>query len=281
MSDAGNPSTFSVSIAADVAWLTLDRPAALNALTSVMLRELIDTLGKLREDPAVRVLVVTGAGRGFCAGMDLTDPLTGLGAPREERAALTRRNMDELTNAAIRAIAGFGKPTIAAVNGVAAGGGVGIALAADIVIAAESASFVQVFTPKLGLISDLGVSWHLPRLVGRARAKGLLMLGDRLPARDAADWGMIWKCVPDDRLVAEVSAIAARLADGPASALAKLGEAVDLGMVNTLDEQLDHERDVNAALNAGPDFEEGVAAFLEKRSPQFRSTAIRAGGDSK
>ena len=270
MTEAQTEATFTVSIRDGVAWLTLDRPAALNALTGAMLRDLIVALNGLREDAAVRALVITGAGRGFCAGMDLTDPLTGLGAPREERAALTRRNMDQLTNAAIRAIADFGKPTVAAVNGVAAGGGVGVALAADIVIAAESASFVQVFTPKLGLISDLGVSWHLPRLVGRVRAKGLLMLGDRLAAREAADWGMIWKCVPDDRLMQEVSETASRLAAGPTRALALLGDAVDLGMVNTLDQQLDHERDVNAQLNASADFEEGVAAFREKRAPRFR-----------
>ena len=262
--------TFTVGIENGVAWLTLDRPASLNALTTAMLRDLIGALASLREDNAVRALVLTGAGRGFCAGMDLTDPLTGLDAPREARAALTRRNMDELTNAVIRAITGFGKPTIAAVNGVAAGGGVGVALAADIVIAAESASFVQVFTPKLGLISDLGVSWHLPRLVGRARAKGLLMLGDKLLAREAAEWGLIWKCVPDDALAGEVAATAARLADGPTRALALVGQAIDLGMINTLDAQLDHERDINAELNASPDFEEGVAAFRMKRSPRFR-----------
>jgi 2-(1,2-epoxy-1,2-dihydrophenyl)acetyl-CoA isomerase len=263
-------STLTIAIEDEIARLTLDRPSALNALTSAMIGELLDALARLKADPAVRVLVISGAGRGFCAGMDLNDPLTGLDAPRETRAELTRRNMDELTNALIRAVANFGKPTIAAVNGVAAGGGVGLALAADIVIAAESASFVQVFTPKLGLISDLGVSWHLPRLVGRARAKGLLMLGDRLAARDAADWGLIWKAVPEADFGAEVAETAARLAVGPSRALGLLSDAIDLGTVNTLDAQLDHERDVNAALNASPDFEEGVAAFREKRTPRFR-----------
>ncbi|CAH1652850.1 putative ring 1,2-epoxyphenylacetyl-CoA isomerase (oxepin-CoA forming) [Hyphomicrobiales bacterium] len=252
-----------------IARLTLKRPEVLNALTRAMIAELLQALAQIRDDPEARVLVLTGAGRGFCAGMDLGDPLTGLGTSREERSAVTREVMEKETNALIRALYTLPKPKVIAVNGVAAGGGVGIALAGDIVIASHSASFVQVFTPKLGLIPDCGCTWMLPRLVGRARAMALTMLGERLPAATAAEWGLIWKAVPDGELTGAVETVARHLANGPRAALALVTEALDRSGRHTLDEQLDFERDTNALLNASADFEEGVRAFMEKRAPRF------------
>lgn len=252
-----------------IARLTLKRPEVLNAFTRAMIAELLQAIAQVRDDPRARVLVITAEGRGFCAGMDLGDPLTGLGAGREERAAMTREAMDNATNALIRALYALPKPKVVAVNGVAAGGGVGVALAGDIVIAAHSASFVQVFTPKLGLIPDCGCTWMLPHLVGRARAIALTMLGEKLPAATAAEWGLIWKAVPDAELADAVETVARRLADGPPAALSLLAGAIDRAGMHTLDEQLDFERDTNAALNASADFEEGVRAFMEKRAPRF------------
>ncbi|MCO5090913.1 enoyl-CoA hydratase-related protein [Bosea sp. (in: a-proteobacteria)] len=266
---SGGFETIDFSVSAGIARVTLDRPGVLNALSGQMIAELLEAVKRIEDDPAARVMVLTGAGRGFCSGMDLGDPLTGLGLDRAQRSAVTRERMDRELNALVRAIAKLPKPKIAAVNGVVAGGGVGMALATDMVVAAQSASFIQVFTPKLGLIPDSGCTWFLPRLVGRARAVGLALLGDKLPATTAAEWGLIWKAVPDDALAAEVDAIAARLAGGPANAQAATVAAIDLGSRRSLDEQLDHERDVNGELNAAEEFEEGVRAFIEKRAPRF------------
>jgi 2-(1,2-epoxy-1,2-dihydrophenyl)acetyl-CoA isomerase len=265
----GSFKTIDLTVEDGIARLTFNRPNVLNALSGEMIVELLQALEQVKNDPQARVLVLTGAGRGFCAGMDLGDPLTGLGLSREERSAVTRERMDQETNALVRALYHMPKPKVIAVNGVAAGGGVGLALVGDIVIAAQSASFVQVFTPKLGLIPDIGCTWFLPRLVGRARALGLVMLGDKLPAETAAEWGLIWKAVPDEELASETDAIAARLARGPVPALGRVAKAMDLGADQSLDRQLDYERDVNAELNASADFEEGVRAFMEKRSPRF------------
>ncbi len=159
--------------------------------------------------------MVTGRGRAFCTGADLSDPEIALDGALEERPAKLAVLMRETINPLMEELRSFPKPTIAAVNGPAVGGGIGIALSTDITIAASSAYFMQVFTPKLGLVPDMGVTWYLERLVGRARARGLAMLGDRLPAQEAADWGMIWKAVPDDMFSAEVTALANRIAGGP------------------------------------------------------------------
>jgi 2-(1,2-epoxy-1,2-dihydrophenyl)acetyl-CoA isomerase len=170
----------------------------------------------------------------------------------------------------VRDLTGFAKPVIVAVNGVAAGGGVGLALAGDIVVAAKSAYFVQVFGPRLGLVPDMGCTWFFPQLLGRARSRALAMLGDRLPAEKAAEWGLIWAAVADDKLLAEARALALRLAKGPMQAFGEIKRVLDAAAANTLDEQLELERRVQRGLGDTEDFREGVSAFLSKREPQFK-----------
>lgn len=264
---SGNP--IDVTVADGIATLALNRPEVLNSLNSQTVYAMRDALADLRNDGAVRVLVLTGRGRGFCAGADLKDPIMADADPATRWRTLGAY-MDNGMNALIRDIYNFDRPTIAAVNGVAAGGGVGVALAADIVVAAQSAYFVQVFAPQLGLIPDLGCTWHLPHLIGRARALGLSMLGDRLPAATAADWGLIWKAVADDALEAETMAIAARLRDGAPRALATVRKVIDHAQGTSFSDQLDHERDVQSVLSSTEDFREAVAAFNDKRKPVFR-----------
>jgi 2-(1,2-epoxy-1,2-dihydrophenyl)acetyl-CoA isomerase len=249
--------------------LRLNRPEVLNALSTPLVKEFRDCLSVLRRDDSVRTLVITGAGRAFCAGADLRDPMMSQDVPRERRSRSFTAVMDHQMNAMLRELYAFDRPKIAAVNGVAAGGGVGLALAADIVIAARSAYFVQVFAPQLGLVPDLGCTWHLPRLIGRARAIGLSMLGDRLNAETAADWGLIWKAVEDADLMSETMEIAQRLGTGPTAALALVTRCVDAGVNNDFGTQLDLERDVQARLVGTADFEEALVAFSEKRPPKF------------
>jgi 2-(1,2-epoxy-1,2-dihydrophenyl)acetyl-CoA isomerase len=162
------------------------------------------------------------------------------------------------------------KPIIAAVNGTTAGGGVGLALVADICIAARSATFISVFGPRLGLIPDLGVTWHLPRLIGRARALGMALTGDRLPAETAAEWGLIWKCVDDAALMGEAMAMANKLAKGPVNAFGEIRKALDAAGHNTYDEQLEYERLTQGQLGDHPNFTEGVKSFLTKKEPNFK-----------
>jgi len=258
-----------VAIADGIATLALNRPKVLNALDSETVYAMRDALAGLRGKGEVRVLVLTGRGRGFCAGADLKDPIMADADPATRWRTLGAY-MDAGMNALIRDIHGFDRPTLAAVNGVAAGGGVGLALAADIVIAAHSAYFAQVFAPQLGLIPDLGCTWHLPHLVGRARALGLAMLGDRLPAATAAEWGLIWRAVADDALEAETLAIAARLRDGAPRALVSTRRMIDHAYGASFPDQLDHERDVQSVLSSSSDFREAVIAFNDKRKPVFR-----------
>jgi 2-(1,2-epoxy-1,2-dihydrophenyl)acetyl-CoA isomerase len=173
-------------------------------------------------------------------------------------------------NPLVRDLTGFPKPVIVAVNGVAAGGGVGLAFSGDIVLAAKSAYFVQVFGPKLGLVPDMGCTWLLPQLLGRARSRALALLGDRLPADKAAEWGLIWAAVADDQLLSEAHALAQRLAKGPTNAFREIKRVLDAAALNTLDEQLELERRVQHTLGDTEDFREGVTAFLTKREPQFK-----------
>lgn len=252
-----------------VATLTLNRPASLNSMNITLLRETRAAVREAQANPESRVLVITGAGRGFCSGADLSahDDAMPAGLSPGQR---TYRRMDEYFNPMIREIYECNLPVITAVNGVAAGGGMGLALTGDIVIAARSAKFVQVFTKQLGIIPDLGSSWHLPRLVGRARAMGLAFLGDALPAEQAEEWGLIWKCVDDEKLMEEVGAIAARLVEGPTSAYREVRSALAHGEHSTLPRQLDYERDVQGVLCDGADFAEGVVAFMQKRKPVFK-----------
>ena len=249
--------------------LTLNRPDVLNSLNVQLITEIRDVIAKVAADDEIGALVITGAGRGFCAGADLAAP-----SARPEGASVgegVADGMDKHFNPLVRELAGLAKPVISAVNGTTAGGGVGLALSADIVIAAKSASFIQVFGPRLALIPDMGCTWFLPRLVGRARARALALTGNKLPAETAAEWGLIWSCVEDNRLMDEAMAMAAKLATGPTNAFAEIKKALDVAERHTLAEQLDYERDVQGQLGDHPNFVEGVGAFIEKREPKFQT----------
>ena len=243
-----------------VARLTLNRPDRLNSFTVQMHEEVADALSGLGE---ARVLVLTGAGRGFCAGQDLGDRAV---APGE--AVDLGESVELRYNPLIRRIASLEMPVIARVNGVAAGAGANIALACDIVIAAKSAKFIQSFA-SIGLIPDSGGTWALPRLVGQARALGLALTAEPLPAEKAAEWGLIWKAVEDDQLDAEVDALAARFASGPTRGLARIKKMIRESWGHSLDEELDLQRDAMRELGFGEDYREGVAAFMEKRVAKF------------
>jgi 2-(1,2-epoxy-1,2-dihydrophenyl)acetyl-CoA isomerase len=253
--------TIQLEIGGAVARLTLNRPDRLNSFTAQMHGEVRDALGKLGD---VRVLVITGAGRGFCAGQDLNDRAVAPGE-RVDLGETVERDWNPL----VRALAGLPQPVIARVNGVAAGAGANIALACDLVVAARSAKFIQSFSA-LGLIPDSGGSWHLPRLVGQARALGLALTGEPLPAEQAAEWGLIWKCVDDDALDAEVDALAARLAALPPLGLAAIKALIRSSGSRTLDQELDLQRDEMRRLGFTDDYREGVAAFLDKRPAVFK-----------
>jgi 2-(1,2-epoxy-1,2-dihydrophenyl)acetyl-CoA isomerase len=240
--------------------ITLNRPERLNALTVEMADALSAALDMAAADENCRALVLTGAGRAFCAGQDLT-AVVGM-APGDIGHLLDRYNP------LIKKLRGLPLPVICAVNGVAAGAGANLALASDIVLAARGASFVQAFA-RIGLIPDCGGTWFLPRLVGMARARALALLAEPLPAATAAEWGMIWQVVEDDRLMTETHALAARLAGAATHGLALAKRALDAAETNDLDRQLDLERDLQEAASASPDHAEGVRAFLEKRPPVF------------
>jgi 2-(1,2-epoxy-1,2-dihydrophenyl)acetyl-CoA isomerase len=246
-----------------VARITLNRPDRLNSFTRAMHAELAQALDAAAE---ARVVVLTGAGRGFCAGQDLNDRAV---APGE--AVDLGETVEASWNPLIRRLATMPQPVIARVNGVAAGAGANIALACDLVVAAKSAKFIQSFSA-LGLIPDSGGSWHLPRLVGQARALGLALTGEPLPAEKAADWGLIWKCVDDDALDAEVDALAKKLAALPPLGLAAIKSIVRTTGTRTLDQELDLQRDEMRRLGFTADYREGVAAFLEKRTATFTGT---------
>jgi len=243
-----------------IARITLNRPDRLNSFTRAMHAELRDALGKLGD---ARVLILTGAGRGFCAGQDLNDRAVTPG-----QAVDLGETVEESWNPLIRTLAALPQPVIARVNGVAAGAGANIALACDLVIAGKSAKFIQSFSA-LGLIPDSGGSWHLPRLVGQARALGLALTGEPLPAETAAEWGLIWKAVDDEALDAEVDAVAAKLASLPPLGLAAIKQIVRSSWSRTLSQELDLQRDEMRRLGFTNDYREGVAAFLEKRPAKF------------
>lgn len=252
-----------------IAEIVLDRPDALNALSREMFESLRRHLANISTNTGIGAVVLTGAGRGFCAGADLKDPMMGRGLPREERGRNCATVLDTLMHAFIRELRALPLPTVAAVNGVAAGGGVGLALACDVVIAARSASFLLPFTPKLGLVPDLGGSWHLAHHLGRARALGAALLGDPMPAQQAAEWGLIWRCVDDGQLHEEAIAIAQRLRDGPRRAQVALRRLIDAARRRSFDEQLDAERDAQADLTGTEDAAEAIAAFEARRIPRF------------
>lgn len=252
-----------------VATLTLNRPQSLNSLNRGLIDDIRAGLRALAPDDGVRVLVITGAGRGFCAGADLAAAGFNDGVARSVGEGISH-SMEIGYNPLVRDLAGFPKPVVVAVNGVAAGGGVGLALSGDIVLAAKSAYFVQVFGPRLGLVPDMGCTWYFPQLLGRARSRALALLGDRLPAEKAAEWGLIWSAVDDGALMSEAQALAQRLAKGPSNAFREIKRVLDAAAENTLDEQLELERRTQRVLGDTDDFREGVTAFLTKREPQFK-----------
>jgi len=243
-----------------IARITLNRPDRLNSFTRVMHAELQTALDEAKD---ARVVILTGAGRGFCAGQDLNDRAVAPG-----QAVDLGETVEESWNPLIRRLAIMPQPILAKVNGVAAGAGANIALACDIVVAAREAKFIQSFSA-LGLIPDSGGSWHLPRLVGQARALGLALTGEPITAEKAADWGLIWKAVDAETLDAEVDAIAARLASLPPLGLAAIKAIIRSTGSRTLDQELDLQRDEMRRLGFTEDYREGVAAFLEKRPARF------------
>jgi 2-(1,2-epoxy-1,2-dihydrophenyl)acetyl-CoA isomerase len=240
--------------------LTLNRPERINALTVEMADALLDGLASAEADRECRAVLLTGAGRGFCAGQDL-HAISGA-APEAIGQLLERYNP------LIRRIRALPLPVVCAVNGIAAGAGANLALACDIVVAGIGASFVQAFA-RIGLIPDCGGTWFLPRLVGMARARALALLAEPLPAATAAEWGLIWRAVPDATLMDEAHSLAARLAAGPGAGIALAKHALDAAPDNGLDAQLDLERELQEKAAASPDHAEGVRAFFEKRPPRF------------
>lgn len=258
--------TIMLDHAAGVSTLTLNRPDKLNAFTAEMLGELRDALKSVTGDGKTRCLLLTGAGRGFCAGQDLREPA--MSPDASGRGPDLGDTLEKLYNPLIRAIRALEMPVVCAVNGVAAGAGANLALACDVVLAAKSASFIQAFC-RLGLIPDAGGTWILPRLVGTARATALAMLGGEVPAEQAAEWGMIWRAVDDDRLMPEARSLATQLAVQATRGLALIKRALNATWDNSLDAQLDLERDLQALAGRTRDYREGIAAFMEKRAPNF------------
>ncbi|MEO1470728.1 MAG: enoyl-CoA hydratase-related protein [Pseudomonadota bacterium] len=269
MSDTATPLTavedapLVVDLVGQVGMIKLNRPARMNALTSPMRRAMIDALTTLPNE--ARVIVLTGAGRAFCAGQDLADGGNGATSAAEIDLA---RTLEEEYEPMLKLLTDCPVPTIAAVNGVAAGAGCNLALGADIVIAAQSASFIQAFS-RIGLMPDAGGTFWLPRLVGHARAMGMCLTAEPIDAARAADWGLIWQVVPDDTLIDHVSALARQLADGPTVAYRLTKEALRASAANSLDDQLKLEAKLQGEAGRTRDFAEGVLAFLEKRPARF------------
>jgi 2-(1,2-epoxy-1,2-dihydrophenyl)acetyl-CoA isomerase len=255
--------TIIFALSDSIATLTLNRPDRLNSFTVQMHEEVADAMDRVTNEGA-RCLLITGAGRGFCAGQDLSDRAV---APDGAGVDLGH-SVETYYNPLIRRLAALPMPVIAAVNGVAAGAGANIALACDIVIAARSAKFIQSFA-NIGLIPDSGGTWILPRLIGHARAMGLALTGEALPAEKAENWGMIWKCVDDDVLASEAQSIAAKFAFGPTLGLAATKHRLRAAWLNSFDDELDAERDDMRRLGTSADYKEGVLAFGEKRKPAF------------
>lgn len=248
-----------------VARITLNRPEALNAFTEDMHHALAEVLDQVEGDVDLRALVLTGAGRGFCAGQDLNERQRKEGDPPPDLG----HTIETFYNPLIRRLARFPIPTIAAVNGVAAGAGCSLALACDMVFAAQSSKFILAFA-KIGLVPDSGATWMLPRLIGEAKARGFALTAAPITAPEAERMGMIWKCVDDEALMEEVSAQAVQFSKGPTLGLRRIKEVLRASADNDLDRQLDLERDTQRELGRSDDYAEGTAAFLEKRMPEYK-----------
>jgi 2-(1,2-epoxy-1,2-dihydrophenyl)acetyl-CoA isomerase len=258
-------SSILVSLQGGILGITLNRPDKLNAFNPEMHQRLKAALERARDEPEVRVVLLTGAGRAFCAGQDLAERDVSAGAAPIDLSV----TIGSYYNPLVRRMRELPKPIVCAVNGIAAGAGANIALACDLVLAARSASFLQAFS-RIGLLPDSGGTWFLPRLAGSARAMGLALLADKLPAEDAEHWGLIWKAVDDARLMDEAQAIARILADGPTKAYGLIKKALHASAGNSLDAQLDLERDLQREAGLSEDYREGVAAFMQKRKPVFK-----------
>ncbi|HEE6388415.1 UNVERIFIED_CONTAM: 2-(1,2-epoxy-1,2-dihydrophenyl)acetyl-CoA isomerase PaaG [Acinetobacter baumannii] len=248
-----------------VGYLTFNRPKALNSFNVDMHREVAEVLNQWTKNPDVRCVVISGEGRGFCAGQDLGDRVVDPNADAPDLGY----SIETYYNPLIKTIVNMPKPVICAVNGVAAGAGANIALACDLVIAAKSAKFVQAFC-RLGLVPDSAGTWFLPRAVGHARAMGLTLLGDKLPAETAKEWGMIWDVVEDAELKTKVTELAERLAKQPTFGLSLIKKAIHQSSNNTFDEQMLLERDLQRIAGRSEDYREGVQAFMNKREPNFK-----------
>ena len=248
--------------------LTLNRPAALNAFTTALLVQLRQALDAAAEDGTVRCVVITGAGRGFSAGQDLSDPLIKPPLEPGETPKDIGHLLDNYYIPLALRLRSMPIPVVAAVNGVAAGAGASLALSCDLVLAAEGASFIQAFS-KIGLVPDCGGTWLLPRLVGRAKALELALLGDKLPAAEAQAMGLIYRAVPDAELAATAQALAQKLAQMPVKALAATRQALDDSLLMDYESALKNESQLQSRLGFSPDYLEGTAAFLQKRKPSF------------
>ncbi len=257
--------TIEFSIDNPLARITLNRPDKLNSFNTLMHQEVREALKRIKKSDVARCLLISAKGRGFCAGQDLSDRRVNPSAQMPDLGESLEVNYNPL----LRSLQALEMPVVCAVNGIAAGAGANLALACDIVLAARSASFIQAFC-KIGLIPDSGGTWSLPRLVGRARAMALSMLGDKISAEQAENWGMIYRCVDDEALQSEAEKLAVSLADGPTRGLALIKRAIISSDQNSFDRQLDLERDLQRLAGRSDDYREGVNAFLEKRKPQFR-----------
>jgi 2-(1,2-epoxy-1,2-dihydrophenyl)acetyl-CoA isomerase len=260
-----NFETITFTVDAGIARLTLNRPDKLNSFNTEMHAELRVALDSIQNDTTVRVLVLSGAGRAFCAGQDLADrAMQMVDGKMPDIGNVVEANYKPL----VLRLQNLRVPTIAAVNGIAAGAGASVALACDLVVASKSASFLQAFS-KIGLIPDTGGTWFLPQRIGMARAMGLALLADKLPAEKAAEWGLIWSCVEDAEFAGAVDTLAKQLSTAPTKALVRTRQAMHAAPGHTLEQQLSMEGGFMRELGRSPDYAEGVAAFMAKRAPNF------------
>jgi len=264
----------SFSVVEDVATIMLNRPDAMNAMTPDLMRSISGAMEQVKADQNIRVVVVTGSGRGFCAGADLSAVANPQAQPSPSTQSPTTQSSEDqddsvsIYNNALRAINSCPVPTIARVNGPAAGGGFGLALACDVAIAAHSAFFVATFGPRLGIVPDMGATWSIPQKVGRARALGITLLGERIRAQQAQDWGLIWSAVPDADLDAEVARVADILRHSSPATVTRIRQTIDAATHNTFSDQLDLEMEHQAVL-IPRNMQAAAQAFMDKREPTF------------